>query len=253
MTAGFERIDEAARTGPLAGMVAGELIRSEVEVRTGRCGTSPRPPTRWRYRRLDVIEVAERLGYALAAAGTHPFARWQDQEVIDTQHYHLVESTLRYVAWRNNTFGIHVHTGDPRRRPRGCGVERPPQRAPRAPGRVVQLAVARGSSHPPALDPDPGVHEVLPALRDPRLAGGMGRVRGVRALPHRDAIDPRAHRDLVERPPASGVPDRRGADLRRAARVRACRGARGPDDRPHRSLRARVRGGPAAARATRTA
>ena len=31
--------------------------------------------------------------------------------MIDTPHYHLVESTLRYVAWRNNTFGIHVHTG----------------------------------------------------------------------------------------------------------------------------------------------
>jgi gamma-glutamyl:cysteine ligase YbdK (ATP-grasp superfamily) len=37
MVAGFERIDAAARTGPLADMVAGELIRSEVEVRTGRC------------------------------------------------------------------------------------------------------------------------------------------------------------------------------------------------------------------------
>ena len=111
MTAGFEPIDEAARTGPLAGMVAGELIRSEVEVRTGRCETFAEAADAMAHRRLDVIEVAERLGYALAAAGTHPFARWQDQEVINTEHYHLVESTLRYVAWRNNTFGIHVHTG----------------------------------------------------------------------------------------------------------------------------------------------
>jgi glutamate---cysteine ligase / carboxylate-amine ligase len=62
-------------------------------------------------RRLDLLEVAEPLGYALAATGTHPFARWQDQSVINTPHYHLVEATLRYVAWRNNTFGIHVHTG----------------------------------------------------------------------------------------------------------------------------------------------
>jgi glutamate---cysteine ligase / carboxylate-amine ligase len=111
MTAGFERIDAATQTGPLAGMVAGELIRSEVEVRTGRCETFAEAAEAMARRRADVIDTAERLGYRLSATGTHPFARWQDQSVIDTPHYHLVESTLRYVAWRNNTFGIHVHTG----------------------------------------------------------------------------------------------------------------------------------------------
>jgi carboxylate-amine ligase len=111
MTAGFERFDAATKNGPLAGMVAGELIRSEVEVRTGRCESFPEAAETMARRRLDLLDVADRLGYRLSAAGTHPFARWQDQEVIDTPHYHLVESTLRYVAWRNNTFGIHVHTG----------------------------------------------------------------------------------------------------------------------------------------------
>jgi carboxylate-amine ligase len=111
MTAGFERIDAATKTGSLEGMVAGELIRSEVEVRTGRCETFAQAAEAMAHRRADVIAAAERLGYRLSAAGTHPFARWQDQSVIDTPHYHLVESTLRYVAWRNNTFGIHVHTG----------------------------------------------------------------------------------------------------------------------------------------------
>jgi carboxylate-amine ligase len=92
-------------------MVAGELIRSEVEVRTGRCESFPQAAETMARRRLDLLDVADELGYRLSAAGTHPFARWQDQELIDTPHYHLVESTLRYVAWRNNTFGIHVHTG----------------------------------------------------------------------------------------------------------------------------------------------
>jgi glutamate---cysteine ligase / carboxylate-amine ligase len=111
MTSGFERIDAATKTGSLAGMVAGELIRSEVEVRTGRCDSFAEAAEAMAHRRADVIAAAERLGYRLSGAGTHPFARWQDQSVIDTPHYHLVESTLRYVAWRNNTFGIHVHTG----------------------------------------------------------------------------------------------------------------------------------------------
>jgi carboxylate-amine ligase len=111
MTAGFERFDKGAAEGPLAGSVAGELIRSEVEVRTGRCESFAEAADTMARRRIDLLELARRLDLRLAAAGTHPFADWRDQQVIDTPHYHLVESTLRYVAWRNNTFGIHVHTG----------------------------------------------------------------------------------------------------------------------------------------------
>ena len=51
------------------------------------------------------------MGVALAACGTHPWSPWWEQEVIDTPHYRIVEQTLRYVAWRNNTFGIHIHVG----------------------------------------------------------------------------------------------------------------------------------------------
>jgi carboxylate-amine ligase len=107
----FERFAQAAPDGPLAGHVAGELIRSEVEVRTGRCESFAEAVETMARRRVDLIELAGRLGVRLSAAGTHPFARWQDQQVIDTPHYRLVEQTLRYVAWRNNTFGIHVHVG----------------------------------------------------------------------------------------------------------------------------------------------
>ena len=111
MVPGFERLAEAAGEGPLAGAVAGELIRSEVEIRTGRCETFAEAAEVMARRRVQLLDLATRLGVRLSAAGCHPFARWQEQEVIDTPHYHLVESTLRYVAWRNNTFGIHAHTG----------------------------------------------------------------------------------------------------------------------------------------------
>ena len=111
MVPGFERFAAATQTGPLAGSVAGELIRSEVEIRTGRCETFAEAAEVMAHRRVELLGVATDLGVRLSAAGSHPFARWQDQAVIDTPHYHLVESTLRYVAWRNNTFGIHAHTG----------------------------------------------------------------------------------------------------------------------------------------------
>jgi carboxylate-amine ligase len=47
----------------------------------------------------------------LGSIGAHPFSRWQDQKIIDTEHYRLVEDGLKYVAWRNNTFSLHVHVG----------------------------------------------------------------------------------------------------------------------------------------------
>jgi carboxylate-amine ligase len=47
----------------------------------------------------------------LAATGTHPWSPWREQKIIDTEHYQRVAEGLQYVAWRNNTFGIHVHVG----------------------------------------------------------------------------------------------------------------------------------------------
>src|SRR6201998_465688 len=43
--------------------------------------------------------------------GTHPWADYREQQIIDTEHYHRVEDGLKYVAWRNNTFTLHVHVG----------------------------------------------------------------------------------------------------------------------------------------------
>ena len=47
----------------------------------------------------------------LAATGTHPWSPWQEQRIIDTPHYRRNDEILRYVVWRNNSFGIHVHVG----------------------------------------------------------------------------------------------------------------------------------------------
>jgi glutamate---cysteine ligase / carboxylate-amine ligase len=110
MTPGFEALSAAAADLPsLEGGIAGELIRSEIEVKTGKCESFAEAVDVMARRRVELIDLAERMGYRLCTAGTHPWSRWQDQQIIDTPHYRIVESTLRYVAWRNNTFGLHVH------------------------------------------------------------------------------------------------------------------------------------------------
>ena len=52
-----------------------------------------------------------RAAQSSGATGTHPWADYREQPVIDTEHYRRVEEGLKYVAWRNNTFSLHVHVG----------------------------------------------------------------------------------------------------------------------------------------------
>src|SRR5919198_5896387 len=105
----FEEVQEAARGTELEPHLVGELIASEVEVRTGRCATFAECVERIGERRAQLRALVEPLGLALSAAGTHPWSPWQEQRIIDTPHYRRNDEYLRYVVWRNNTFGLHVH------------------------------------------------------------------------------------------------------------------------------------------------
>ena len=108
---GFEDLQGAARGTDVEAHLVGELIASEVEVRTGRCGSFAEVAARMAERRRQVAELADSLGFALGSIGTHPWSSWRDQRIIDTPHYRRNDELLRYVVWRNNTFGLHVHVG----------------------------------------------------------------------------------------------------------------------------------------------
>ena len=111
LTNRFEELQAAAQGTPLEDHLVGELIASEVEIRTGRCESFAEAAARVGERRAQLEELAGGLGLALAAAGTHPWSPWQEQRIIDTPHYRRNDELLRYVVWRNNTFGHHVHVG----------------------------------------------------------------------------------------------------------------------------------------------
>jgi carboxylate-amine ligase len=111
LTNRFEDLQAAAAGTDLEENLVGELIASEVEVKTGRCGSFAEAARALGERRTQLDELAARVGVGLAASGTHPWSRWQDQRIIDTPHYRRNDELLRYVVWRNNTFGLHVHVG----------------------------------------------------------------------------------------------------------------------------------------------
>jgi carboxylate-amine ligase len=111
LTDRFEELYGAAIETDLAPNVVGELIASEIEVRTGRCERFTEAATAMAERRGQLHTLARDLRIGLGGTATHPWSRWQDQRIIDTPHYRRNDKLLRYVVWRNNTFGLHVHVG----------------------------------------------------------------------------------------------------------------------------------------------
>jgi carboxylate-amine ligase len=109
LTNRFEDVQAAARGTALEEHLVGELIASEVEVRTGRQESFADVPAAMAERRAQLRGLVEPMGLLLGATGTHPWADWKKQRIIDTPHYRRNDELLRYVVWRNNTFGLHVH------------------------------------------------------------------------------------------------------------------------------------------------
>src|SRR3954447_18126792 len=107
----FEELQAAAKGTELEPHLVGELIASEAEVRTGKCADFGIAAATMAVRRGQLQALAREHALLLGATGTHPWARWQDQRIIDTPHYRRNDELLRYVVWRNNTFGLHVHVG----------------------------------------------------------------------------------------------------------------------------------------------
>src|SRR4051812_22410677 len=145
----FEELRDKA-TGPLAESISGELIASEIEIRSGRGDDLADAISRQRdLRRLLFAHAAEH-GVALGATGAHPWADFRTQPFIDTEHYRRVVDSLRYVAQRNCTFSLHVHVGvrDLDRAVRVCDRLRP----------VLPMLLALSASSSMVDGQDTGLH-----------------------------------------------------------------------------------------------
>jgi carboxylate-amine ligase len=108
----FEDLEAAAAADPvLAEAVSGELIASEIEIRSGRGEDVADALVKQREARRRLFALVERHGLKLGTTGTHPFSDYRAQRIIDTEHYRRVQNGLQYVARRNNTFALQVHVG----------------------------------------------------------------------------------------------------------------------------------------------
>jgi carboxylate-amine ligase len=108
----FEDLEAAGAADPvLADAISGELIASEIEIRSGRGEDTGDALAKQREARRRLFALAAANDLKLGTTGTHPFSDYREQRIIDTEHYRRVQEGLQYVARRNNTFALQVHVG----------------------------------------------------------------------------------------------------------------------------------------------
>jgi carboxylate-amine ligase len=95
----------------LEGQVKPEFLQCVLEI-----ATRPHPNVRsacdeLRALRRAVIEVASRCDLLIGAAGTHHFARWEDQQIVERERYRELANELGFILRQFVIFGTHVHVG----------------------------------------------------------------------------------------------------------------------------------------------
>jgi carboxylate-amine ligase len=106
----FEGLRDSAEP-ELHERITGELIKSEIEIVSGRGDDLADARARQAAARQRLFRHCGEQGVLLGSTGTHPWADYRTQENIDTEHYRRVVEGLGYPARRNNTFSLHVHVG----------------------------------------------------------------------------------------------------------------------------------------------
>jgi carboxylate-amine ligase len=99
----------AAVPPELEGQVKPELMQSVLEIATTPCKDVAAAGEQLALLRGTVAEIAAERGLLLAASGTHPFALWEDQEIVDRPRYVELIDELGFIARQELIFGTHVH------------------------------------------------------------------------------------------------------------------------------------------------
>ena len=88
-----------------------EMYRSQVEIATVVCQSLSQARQELTHCRQAVIDAADASGKAIAAAGTHPFSDWREQEITPKTRYQNLESEYKQLIRELIIFGNHVHIG----------------------------------------------------------------------------------------------------------------------------------------------
>src|SRR4029453_191467 len=93
------------------GEVKPELMQSVLEISTNVCRNAGEAAGQLEELRRRVRETAETKGLTIGSAATHPFAKWEEQRIVDRPRYRELVDALSFVVRQELLFGLHVHVG----------------------------------------------------------------------------------------------------------------------------------------------
>ena len=107
------RVQEILKEGKihLKEQIKAEMHQSVVETGSIVCSNIKQAREEVIKLRSGLAKLAEKEGLKIAAAGTHPFSKWEDQEITEHPRYQVVLQDMQQVARANLIFGLHVHIG----------------------------------------------------------------------------------------------------------------------------------------------
>ncbi|MBB1200254.1 glutamate--cysteine ligase [Enterobacteriaceae bacterium 89] len=94
-----------------AGEVKHDITESMLELATGVCHDIHQASAQFSALRQVVLEAASRQHLVICGGGTHPFQKWQRQEVCDNERYQRTFEQFGYLIQQATVFGQHVHVG----------------------------------------------------------------------------------------------------------------------------------------------
>jgi len=105
------RFDEVAESAGADERIKAELLQSTVEIATHVHASAPAAVDEARTLRARLRDAARERNALIASAGTHPFSRYEHQDVTEQERYRDLIDAMQWVGERELIFGLHVHVG----------------------------------------------------------------------------------------------------------------------------------------------
>jgi len=94
-----------------SGDIKPEITESMIEMSSSAHESHVKLIAELRTMRDAVAAAARKLNLGIAGGGTHPFQRWNDRRIYDTERFNHLAGLYGYLAKQFTVFGQHIHVG----------------------------------------------------------------------------------------------------------------------------------------------
>ncbi|STJ30558.1 carboxylate-amine ligase [Escherichia coli] len=102
---------DAVKNEITAGEVKHDITESMLELATDVCRDINQAAGQFSAMQKVVLQAAADHHLEICGGGTHPFQKWQRQEVCDNERYQRTLENFGYLIQQATVFGQHVHVG----------------------------------------------------------------------------------------------------------------------------------------------